>query len=190
MHILVPIWRMDTASARRLYGFSEALSDDEVTKAIEQVRFQQRGSTVMPPWLQAFAGFACVGEYDDAPQFFEDGDEKALLMKLVERLDTDPEGPIIVFRDGAETAKQLRMRMLLHGLSSSFSQSWPARFTDGEAWQTRAFVGEPEAAAAVLSLATESGSELFEPWEQTDMQAEQACAQALAIRELVLRGWI
>lgn len=189
MLVLVPIWRMDVASARRLFGFSDTLTDGEVIKAVEQVRFQQRNHTEMPPWLQALAGFASVAEYDDSAVCFEDADEKSVLQHLITLIDASPDVPIVVFARAGDLVKQLRLRTVIHGLASAFSLDWASRFRDGGAWQPPALCGEPDAEAAILSLSTQGGEHVFQPWADDVQQADDACARALAIRELYQRGW-
>lgn len=194
MLALVCYWRPDTASARRLYGFSDALEDGDVVKAVEQVRHQRRGRTDMPPWLRALDGFALADavQYDTCT--VQDAAERAVLEALVDKLNARPDAPIACYADGADLIRQLRLRMLVCGMPGEWSADWESRVVDGSSWQPRALADEPEAFRALLALADEAVP--FDPWvaPAAGWQAPVPCAQWTAQAEALLqwhrRGWL
>lgn len=188
MHVFVPVWRPDTSSARRLFGFSDALSDEDVVKAVEQVRHQRAGTTRMPPWLQALAGYAWLGANSDTARWVADTDESVVLRQLAKDLDDEEDTPIVVFDAADQLVKQLKMRLLVRQMPANLARNWGSRFRDGAAWQPIALASEHESADAILTLAT--GHELYNPWQQEPQAPAQACAQALALRELYKKDWI
>ncbi len=187
MQFLVPFWRPDPRSARRLYGFSDGLSDTDVVKAVEQVRHQRAGTTSMPPWLNALGGFALLEGQEEVARWVADADEKALLIKLAAALNAAGE-PVIVFAQAADLVKKLQLRFVVQQLSAEHVAGWAERFRDGAAWQPDALCREPEAADAILALA--SGRALYNPWQQESPTPEHLCTQALALRDLFEKDWI
>lgn len=187
MHAFVPVWRVDTDSARTLYKFSDALDDDDVIKAVEQVRHQRAGTTQMPPWLQALAGYAWLPSGESQAQWVEHADEVCVLKQLLEHWQADASS-VAVFENADELSRQLRLRLLVKGFDGKQAQSGLARLCDGSAWQPHALSAEKESAAAVLTLAT--GRSVFAPWQTLSLTSTQACEQALALAELHEKDWI
>nr|MBV6631278.1 hypothetical protein [Oceanococcus sp. HetDA_MAG_MS8] len=188
VYALVPVWRTDTAAARRLYGFSDDLSADDIHKAVEQVRFQRQGQARAPLWLQALAGFAWAQAQPAQVHWQEQDEEREVLLALVKAIDTQPEATILVFSQAADLAQRLRLRLLLQGLAPQFANSWDSRLRDGQAWQPEGLSLESDAAAAVLSLATTQNC--YDPWQTSGPSPQQACQQAQALCELWQRGWL
>ncbi len=188
MHAFIPVWRADVSSARRLYGFSDKLSDEDVIKAVEQVRHQRAGTTRMSPWLLALSGYAWASTELARAQWVEDADERVVLRQLISDLQSNPASAVAVFAAAEDGVRQLRLRLLLQGMDASAAAGWATRFRDGSAWQPAALASEAESAAAILALAT--GRELYDPWQREPMNAEQACEQALALCELHRKDWI
>ncbi len=175
-------------SARRLFGFSDALSDEDVIKAVEQVRHQRAGTTRMPPWLQALAGYAWLDVSSDAARWVSDTDEARVLQQLAGDMGAEVDTPVVVFDDARQLVKQLKLRLLVQQMAASLARNWDARFRDGTAWQPATLASEHEAAEAILALAT--GHQLYNPWQQEAQASAQACAQALALRDLYKKDWI
>ncbi len=188
MQFLVPLWRPDPVSARRLYGFSDGLSDADVIKAVEQVRHQRAGTTRMPPWLDALAAYAVLDVAAPKAQWVTHADERVLLQQLADTLNAVAEEPVIVFAQAAELVKKLKLRFLVQQLPAAATEGWTARFGDGAAWQSRELAQEPEAADAILALAT--GYDLYQPWQQESPTPEHICSQAIALRDLFEKDWI
>lgn len=185
---LVPVWRTDTASARRLYGFSEDLSAADIHKAVEQVRFQRQGQAQAPVWLQALAGFAWAQAQPVGVHWVAQDKERDVLLALVQAFDQEPESSVLVFGGADQLLQRLRLRLLIQGLAPQMATNWDARLRDGGHWQPAALAQEPDAAAAVLTLATEQTC--YDPWRTTGPDEQQACQQAQALCELWQRGWL
>lgn len=185
---LVPVWRTDTGSARRLYGFSEDLDDADIHKAVEQVRFQRQGEAQAPVWLKALSGFAWAQAQPENLRWVEHAQEREVLLALVAALDAHPDSTVLVFADAAGFLQRLRLRLLVQGLAANLFTNVEARLRDGSAWQPPGVAPEPEAAAAILSLATEQ--HCYDPWQSSGPGQQQACQQARALCELWQRGWL
>ena len=184
MHALLPRWRPDAESARRLYGLSEALPAADVIKAVEQVLHQRTGSTQMPPWLLALDGFAWARRADEPAQWFSAASERELLLQLVQQMDQAQS--VAVFAQAAELARRLRLRCLIQGLAPAFSARWAEQLRDGEHWQPAGV--DTAAADQVLSLCGQHPC--FEPWLEGPPSSDQLCAQAQALSALYEQGWM
>ena len=117
----------DIAGLRRLHGFPETLSDDDVLTAVMTTRRQSGGSDFLPHYLQRVIAISCVLRARDKLAVWSLGEpedrEEALIQRFFELLDRYT--PQVVSWNGSGfDFPVLHHRSLIHGLTAARYWDW------------------------------------------------------------------